>query len=316
MFFPKLRKRAKWVFVLLAAAFGIGFVGFGIGGTGGGGGIADAIGDIFGRTGNALPSSGEAQERLANNPDDPEARQAFADALFGEQRFDEARVAYESYLELAPDDTQALRQVALIYQSDWAVAQGRANRLQQIAAQADPGTAILFDPTSTPFTQALARNQFEQAVAGVINDDAIAANEVAAVAAEPWVATLERIAEIEPNSPTTQLQLGQAAEQSSDFEGAVAAYLRALELDPAGGNALTVRDRLQSLGGEIPEELNALVEETAANPTIDPNAPIFEQSGPDGPAPGPSGSIGERSPIGNIGDSGTETEPDGDQGGG
>ena len=68
MFFPKLRKRAKWVFVLLAAAFGIGFVGFGIGGTGGGGGIADAIGDIFGRTGNALPSSGEGSGASREQP--------------------------------------------------------------------------------------------------------------------------------------------------------------------------------------------------------------------------------------------------------
>ena len=29
MFFPKLRRRAKWVFLLLAIAFGVGFVAFG-----------------------------------------------------------------------------------------------------------------------------------------------------------------------------------------------------------------------------------------------------------------------------------------------
>ena len=31
MFFPKLRRRAKWVFAFLALAFGIGFVAFGVG---------------------------------------------------------------------------------------------------------------------------------------------------------------------------------------------------------------------------------------------------------------------------------------------
>ena len=312
MFFPKLRKRAKWVFVLLAAAFGIGFIGFGIGGTGGGGGIADAIGDIFGRDGNALPSASEAASRLADNPDDPEARVEYANALFGEQRFDEAKAAYVSYLELEPEDTQALRQLALLYQGDAADALTRANRLQQDALQADPSTAILFDPNSTPFTQELARNDLEGAVAEVINNDAAEAFADAEQAAIPWVETLERLATIEPNSPTLQLQLGQAAEVANDSDKAIAAYVRALELDPAGPAAVQVRDQVLSLGGEVPDELNALIEENAATPPLDPNAPIFEQSGPGGPTPGPDGSIGEQSPIGEIG--GTDAPAGGDEG--
>ena len=313
MFFPKLRKRAKWVFVLLAAAFGIGFVGFGVGGTVSGGGIADAIGDIFGRSGSALPSASEAEGRLADNPDDPDARQEYAAALFGEQRFDEARVAYQSYLELEPGDTSALRQVALIYQSDWAQAQTRADTLVQEASQADPGTTILFDPDSTPFTQSLARNTLEASVAGVLAERANAAQEEADVAAQPWVETLEQIAAIEPNSPTIHLQVGQAAQQANDLDGAIAAYLRALELDPASANAVLVRDQILTLGGEVPAELGVLVDENAANPAIDPNAPIFEQSGP-GPTPGPDGSIGEQSPLGPIDDSGTDAPP-ADEGG-
>ena len=41
MFFPKLRRQAKWMFVFLALAFGVGFVGFGVGG--GGLGIGDIL---------------------------------------------------------------------------------------------------------------------------------------------------------------------------------------------------------------------------------------------------------------------------------
>ena len=37
MFFPKLRRQAKWVFVFLALSFAVGFVVFGVGGNGGGG---------------------------------------------------------------------------------------------------------------------------------------------------------------------------------------------------------------------------------------------------------------------------------------
>lgn len=313
MFFPRLRKRAKWVFVLLAAAFGIGFIGFGIGGTGGGG-VADAIGDIFGRSGDALPSVSEAANRLADNPNDPEARRAYADALFASQQFEEATAAYESYLELAPDDTQALRQLAVVYQQDTAEALTRANQLQQDALLADPATAVLFDPTSTAFTQALARNDLERAVAGVLNADAAAAFDEAAAIAEPWIETLERLAAIEPNSPTLQLQIGQAAEIANDNDRAIAAYLRALELDPSGGAAVQVRDQVVALGGEVPEELNALVEENAANAGADPNTPIFDQQGEgDAPVVGPDGSIGEQTPIGGAGDSEGEapTEDDG-----
>ncbi len=303
MFFMKLRKRAKWIFVLLAAAFGIGFIGFGIGGTGGGG-VADVIGDIFGRSGSALPSVSEAEGRLADNPNDPEARQQYADALFSEQRFDEAKTAYTSYLELAPQDTSALRQLALLYQQDASTALNRATTLQQDSLQADPATATLFDPNSTEFTQTLAQNDLEAAIAQALQGRALVAFDEAAAAAVPWVEALERIAEIEPTSPTIQLQLGQAAEVANDNDRAVAAYLRALELDPASASAIQVRDQIFRLGGDVPDELNTLVEENVANPALDPNTPIFEQGGEGDPAVGPDGSIEEQQPIGDVGETG------------
>ena len=43
MFFPRLRRRAKWVFLFLALSFGLGFVVFGVG-TGISG---TSLGDIF-----------------------------------------------------------------------------------------------------------------------------------------------------------------------------------------------------------------------------------------------------------------------------
>ena len=46
MFFPKLRRQAKWVFVFLALVFALGFVVFGVGS---GGGIG--LGDLFGTGG-------------------------------------------------------------------------------------------------------------------------------------------------------------------------------------------------------------------------------------------------------------------------
>ena len=47
MFFPRLRRHAKWMFLFLALAFGLGFVGFGVGA----GGVG--VGDIFRGAGGA-----------------------------------------------------------------------------------------------------------------------------------------------------------------------------------------------------------------------------------------------------------------------
>ena len=73
MFFPRLRRHAKWMFLLLALAFGLGFVGFGVGA----GGVG--VGDIFrgAGTGSGIPSVSEAEKRVSENPKDP---QAFRDA--------------------------------------------------------------------------------------------------------------------------------------------------------------------------------------------------------------------------------------------
>lgn len=301
MFFPMLRKRAKWVFVLLAAAFGIGFIGFGVGGQGGGG-VADVIGGVFGREGDAQISANKAQENLADNPDDPEARLDFAQALSAEQRFDEAPAAYESYLELEPNDTQALQELALLYQASVGQSIQRAQILQQDALLSDPSTLVLFDPTSTPFTQTLAENELTSRLADAANQEAEAAFDEAADRAGPWLVTIERLAVLSPNSPTLQLQLGQAAEAADDTDKAIAAYIRALELDPGGAASVQVRDRVILIGGEVPDELNQVIDERAAQAQIDPNAPIFEQPGEGGGGGAPRGSIGEQSPIGSVGE--------------
>src|SRR6266487_6408243 len=49
LFFARLRRHAKWMFVLLALVFAIGFVAFGVGsGSTGVGGIGDIFNSVFG----------------------------------------------------------------------------------------------------------------------------------------------------------------------------------------------------------------------------------------------------------------------------
>ena len=67
MFFPRLRRHTKWMFVLLALFFGVGFVAFGVGAGGTG------IGDIFrnhqsGGGGPSVKSALEATQKHPNRP--------------------------------------------------------------------------------------------------------------------------------------------------------------------------------------------------------------------------------------------------------
>ena len=69
MFFPRLRRHAKWMFVFLAVALGGGFVLFGVGAGGTG------VGDIFrgGGGSSGVPSISSAEKKTEKNPKNVQA---------------------------------------------------------------------------------------------------------------------------------------------------------------------------------------------------------------------------------------------------
>src|SRR5438309_10767085 len=76
MFFPRLRRQAKWVFVFLAFVFAAGFVFFGVGS--GSTGIGDLLKgnfNLFGNGGSTSQSSGvkKALKQARAHPKDPQA---------------------------------------------------------------------------------------------------------------------------------------------------------------------------------------------------------------------------------------------------
>ena len=131
MFFPKLRRRAKWVFLFLAIAFGGSFIFFGVGA--GGSGIGDYISDLLNRPVNSdTPALDDAQEAVAERPNDPEAQLDLARAAQTEGNLDLAVTAYEEYRTMRPEDADALRTLAALYGTQIAEAQQRADdRLQR-----------------------------------------------------------------------------------------------------------------------------------------------------------------------------------------
>jgi len=136
MFFPRLRRHAKWMFLFLAIVFALGFVGFGVGA--GGVGFGDIIRNAAG--GSGTPSVSDAEKRVLDNPKDAQAFKDLSTAQQAAGNTDGAIEALQSYTQLRPKNTDALRELAALYLQQASAAQERAQILEARSAYLAPGT--------------------------------------------------------------------------------------------------------------------------------------------------------------------------------
>jgi tetratricopeptide (TPR) repeat protein len=241
MFFPRLRRHAKWMFVFLAVALGGGFVLFGVGAGGTG------VGDIFrGGGASGAPSISSAQKRTEENPKDVDAWRELSTALQTDGRTDEAIAAQRQVIVLAPKDADALRELAGLYLAQSTVKQQEAQQAQiriafQGAGQGFPGLLI----TSA------GRSLLDDRISSVLNaqDSATIQSLVAEAqaASAQAVDAYKRIVALQPDDPNIQLELAQAAQQAGDTATAIAAYTAFLKLAPDDPSASIVEQQLQQL---------------------------------------------------------------------
>src|SRR5436190_9981758 len=116
MFFPRLRRQAKWVFLLLAVIFAGGFVFFGVGsGSTGLGDLLRGNFNIFGSNNSGSTNSSAVKSALKKtqaHPKDPNAWNDLATAYQTDGKLTEANAALEHVLKLKPNDIGALQRVA------------------------------------------------------------------------------------------------------------------------------------------------------------------------------------------------------------
>jgi tetratricopeptide (TPR) repeat protein len=241
MFFPRLRRQAKWVFLFLALVFALGFVGFGVGA--GGVGVGDIFRDAGGDSG--VPSVSEAERRVSENPRDPRTLRDLATAHQAAGNTDEAIEALESFIALRPRNTDALRELAGLYLARATDAQERAQLAQIRAAYLAPAASI---PVLTQLGgKVVPVDPITNAVSTQFEDDIQSALGEAQQASASAVDAYRRIAEASPGDPSVQLELAQAAEGAGDTATAVTAYETFLRLAPEDPTAPEVRRVLREL---------------------------------------------------------------------
>ncbi len=241
MFFPRLRRHARWMFLLLALVFALGFVGFGVGA--GGIGFGDILKGSGGSSG--APSVSDAQKKVNENPKDPQAFRDLATALETEGNTTDAIDALQNYSLLKPKDADALRELAGLYLQQATAANTRARNAQiREAYMASAGTvdaSIVLGGSPLipdPITNAVS-SQIEQELQAALSDQQ--------QAAAGAVSTYQRVVKLSPNDPNVQLELANAAAQGNDAKTEIAAYEKFLKLAPNDPSAPFVRSQLKSL---------------------------------------------------------------------
>jgi tetratricopeptide (TPR) repeat protein len=244
MFFPKLRRRAKWVFLFLALAFGIGFVAFGVGTGVSGTSIGDIVSDFIGSQ-NTGSSVEDTREKALSNPKDADAQLAYAEALQQDGQIREAIGALESYTALRPRDTDALRQLANLWGSVASRARQEAEAAQLEAAEVSGGQT--FAQPDSPFLQEAEQNKIAEMLATQANARANAAQTRVQSAAGEQQQVYQSLTLLVPNDPSLFLSLGLAAQEARDYESAIAAYREFLALAPNDPTAPQVKQQIKFL---------------------------------------------------------------------
>jgi tetratricopeptide (TPR) repeat protein len=247
MFFPRLRRQAKWAFAVLAVIFALGFLVAGVG-TGLGSGIGDYIAEIFNRQPQAgdQPSVEEARERAAKNPNDASAQLALANALQADGRTDEAIAALERYTARAPRDADALQQLASLYELRARDAEERAG------AEAAESQATLFVTEDLrPSDNRLAAALFDAPISTRLEEETSARAQEAFMAVQDAyrkeASVYRKLTALLPDDPSMFFDLGRTSQFSGDIPTAIRAYERFLALAPDDPNAPIVRQQLKLL---------------------------------------------------------------------
>ena len=243
MFFPRLRRQAKWVFVFLAFVFAAGFVFFGVGS--GSTGIGDLLRgnfNIFGGGGSTQSSAvKKALERTDDHPRDPEAWNALATAYQSDGKLDKANGALEHVLALSPNDIDALQRVAGYYEQK---AQEQNVKAQNEFAKAPTMYGPLVGlPPNSPLSQVLDQDQLSrQATAEAQQTFASVAQYIGKDAK-----LYSRLAKLQPDDVNIQYHYAQLAEYLGNRTAAIAAYKKVVKLAPQDPAATQAKARLKAL---------------------------------------------------------------------
>ena len=242
MFFMRLRRGTKPVFIFLALVFALSFVFLGVGS--GSSGIGDLLQGNFSFGGSSGPSVGKAKDRVEKNPNDAGAYKDLGTAYEAKGDTDGAIDAYRNYVRLRPNDTDTLAKLGALYLNRAEILQRQAQAAQLEAQDVNPGA--LFAPTGKLGT-AVAQDPLTTAASSRANTAVSTAYQKMQSAYGEALGVYRTLSKRSPNDPTLQLQLANAAESAGETSTALAAYQRFVKLAPDDPSTPAIKERIKQL---------------------------------------------------------------------
>jgi predicted O-linked N-acetylglucosamine transferase (SPINDLY family) len=248
LFFERMRRKAKFVYFLLAILFAITFAFLGVGS--GSSGLSDLFTNIniFHHSGTSVSS---AQKEIQKHPNAAKGYRDLATAYEGKAETASAITALQQYVAINKKDGKALSELAGLQLSQAADYQNQYGNAYQIQQQVSPSTTFL--PRGKLGT-ALGTNPIEQAQASLAGQNASNLGQRMALSYSDAVATYQQLAKLQPNNANAQFQLGNTAQTAAQITGsptfnltAVAAYKAYLKLSPDASTAAQVRALIKQL---------------------------------------------------------------------
>jgi tetratricopeptide (TPR) repeat protein len=242
LFFMRLRRQAKWMYLLLAILFALTFAFLGVGS--GSSGLDQLLSNlnIFG--GGGGPSVSKAQKYIQDHPNDAKGYRDLATAYEGKGDTNQAISALQQYTTIKRKDAKAWTELAGLqstqaqaYLTDYQ----NAYYAQQLAAPSQP-----FLPTGK-LGEAIGTNKIESAQAQLVQTRVADLQQRVQLAYNGTVDSWTQVTKLQPRNSGAWLQLGQAAQTAGNTTTAVNAYKQFLKLDPTSSNAQQIREIIKTL---------------------------------------------------------------------
>jgi len=251
LFFSRLRRHAKWVYVFLAVVFALGFVVLGIGS--GSTGITDILrGNFFGGGGSSTSSQiKDQQKKITQNPKNMAAYLNLSTLYQQKQQTPQAIATLEQAAKVEPKNPDVLNRLAGIYRTQ-AESALNAAASAQAALSANNSLPPGLDPTSQ-LGQALSSDPVSQSLSQNASKSFTRMSTAFSKAVDAYqrVATAARGTAQEA---TSQLQLASVAVetlrltgQPTDAVRAIDAFKRYLKIAPSGANAAQAKQSIAQL---------------------------------------------------------------------
>ena len=223
MFFPRLRRQAKWAFALMILVFAGGFTVLGVGS--GGLDLGSILQDIGGRGGSSGPSISKLTKKVDEHPRDAAARKQLAQAYETKGRVPEAISEYQQYTALRPKDSDALTRLARLQtgQADNYGQQARLAYDQQALASAGSTFGV---PSDSKFGKALGTDPISSVVQSRTSTAFQQASSQYSSAVQAAIATYKKLTKAQPSFENYQL-LATTAQRYQDYPTAIKAFKEA-----------------------------------------------------------------------------------------